>query len=132
MNRSEGQRHRFATELLRSLGRDVLVPWPVLTEVDLLLRSRGHSNASTQFARVLRSGIHQLVGPTGPELDMALDLAERYEDSGVDLPDLIVMSMSSTRDAQILTWDYRHFRSVVLHSNHHWPLLVEASELPDP
>ena len=132
INRGEGRRHRFAAELLARLGRDVIVPWPVLVEVDLLLRSRGYPDASIIFVQSLLDGVHQLEAPTAAELELALKLAKRYLDSGADLPDLIVMAMASRRRAQILTWDFRHFRTVVLRRGHHWPLLVEETELPAP
>jgi predicted nucleic acid-binding protein len=65
-------------------------------------------------------------------LTNALNLGEQYADSGVDLTDLTVMAMAHTRDAAILTWDFRHFRSGILEHGHHWPLLVEEHELPSP
>jgi len=103
-----------------------------VTEVDLLLRSRGHPTASFVFARALLDGVHRFDAPTEPELELALDLGEQYADSGVDLTDLTVMAMAHTRDAAIFTWDFRHFRSVILDRGHHWPLLVEEHELPSP
>jgi predicted nucleic acid-binding protein len=132
MNRSEGARHRFAVELLTRLGRQVLVPWPVFTEVDLLLHARGHASAARTLAAAIHSGVHQLVAPTDDELATAIDLAGRDPGSGVDLPDLVVMAMSRQRKAAVLTWDFRHFRSVVLRRSHHWPLLVDEHELPAP
>jgi len=132
LNRGEGRRHRFATEILARGGRDVVVPWPVLTEVDLLLRARGHHAAATVFVRALADGVHQLAAPHDDELATAIGLAERYEKTGIDLPDLTVMAMAKARDAWVLTWDYRHFRSVVLHRGHQWDLLVGENELPAP
>ena len=84
------------------------------------------------FGRSLLDGVHRLDVPTVAELGLALDLAERYEDAGVDLPDLTVMAMASIRNAWILTWDYRDFRTVVLGRDHHWDLLVQEYELPQP
>jgi predicted nucleic acid-binding protein len=104
----------------------------VFTEVDLLLHARGHQRAATTFAAALRDGVHRLEAPTSPELSLAIELAERYPDSGADLPDLVVMAMSARRKAQILTWDFRHFRSVVLRRGHFWRLLVDEHELPNP
>jgi predicted nucleic acid-binding protein len=101
-------------------------------EVDLLLRARGYPQAALKFAQSLRAGIHRLDTPTDAEFELALDLARRYSDSGADLPDLIVMAMASRRRARILTWDYRHFRAVVLRRGHHWPLVVAESDLPAP
>ena len=132
INRGERRRNRFTAELLARLGRKVVVPWPVLVEVDLLLRARGYPQAALIFAQSLRAGIHRLETPTASEFELALDLARRYSDSGADLPDLIVMAMASRRQARILTWDYRHFRAVVLRRGHHWPLVVEEGELPVP
>jgi predicted nucleic acid-binding protein len=131
LNRAEGDRHRLAATLLARAGRDILVPWPVFVEVDLVLRSRGHHAASLTFGRSLLGGVHQLAAPSDAELGMALELAERYGDAGVDLADLSVMAIAASRHAWILTWDYRHFRSVVLRRGHHWDLLVEEAELPE-
>jgi predicted nucleic acid-binding protein len=75
-------------------------------------------------------GVRLLEAPTDRELALAVKLAGRYVDSGVDLPDLIVMAMAASRKAKVLTWDYRHFRPVVLRRGHHGPLVVEENELP--
>jgi hypothetical protein len=108
-----------------------VVPWPVFVEVDLLLRSRGHYAAAVTFGRALLDGVHQLQAPNDAELGVALNLADRYGDAGVDLPDLSVMAMAASRRAWVLTWDHRHFRSVVLGRGHHWDLLVGEAEVPE-
>ena len=130
MNRAEGNRHRLASGLLASLGRRVVVPWPVYAEVDLLLRSRNHPEPALAFGVALNEGVHQLLAPSADELRMALSLGERYLDTGVDLPDLMVMAMATSRDCPILTWDFRHFRTVVLRQRHYWDLLVGEADLP--
>ena len=132
MNRAEGNRHRLAATLLAELGRRVVVPWPVFVEVDLLLRSRGFPNAALAFGTALHNRVHRLVALSDAELQTTLMLGRRYSDTGVDLPDLTVMAMASTRDAPILTWDFRHFRTVVLHPDNYWELLVTEDQLPEP
>jgi predicted nucleic acid-binding protein len=132
INKGEKRRHLFAAELLARLGRRAIVPWPILVETDLLLRSRGFPSAAVIFGESLSAGVHRLESATLAELEFALTLAKRYQDSGVDLPDLIVMSMAHHRKAHILTWDFRHFRSVVIKRGHHWPLLVSETEMPLP
>ena len=132
INKGEKRRHLFAAELLAQLGRKVIVPWPVLVETDLLLRSRGFPSAAIVFGESMATGVHRLESPTAADLELALKLGKRYGDSGADLPDLIVMAMAHHRKAQILTWDFRHFRSVTLKRGHHWPLLVSEAEMPLP
>jgi hypothetical protein len=34
-----------------------------------------------------------------------------------------------TAPASVLTWDFRHFRAVVLRRGHHWPLVVDEGVL---
>jgi len=119
-------------ELLGRLARRILVPWPVYTEVDLLLRGRGHAAAAETFGRSLVDGVHVLSAPTDAELTAALDLGARYSDLDLDVPDLCVMAMSRRRRALVLTWDFRHFRAVSPARGRYWPLLVQEHELPDP
>ena len=132
VNKGERRRQAFASELLARLGRNVIVPWPVLVEVDLLLRSRGFPEAALVFGESVAAGVHRLEAPTAAELELALKLGRRYADSGADLPDLVVMAMAHHRRARVLTWDFRHFRAVVLRRGHHWRLVVTEEELPLP
>jgi predicted nucleic acid-binding protein len=129
-NRAEGERHRFARDIFETHGSRIIVPWPVFTEVDLFLRSRGNPASALEFGRSLRRGDLTLASPSDAELAGALDLLERYRDLGIDLPDAAVMAMSDARRAWILTWDFRHFRAVVFRRGQTLPLLVHENELP--
>jgi predicted nucleic acid-binding protein len=86
LNRGEGRRHRFAAELLSSAATSVVVPWPVFTEVDLLLGARGHAKAATAFAAALAEDVHRLEPPTGAELGQAVALLEVTRTSGSTCP----------------------------------------------
>jgi predicted nucleic acid-binding protein len=98
--------------------------------VDLLLRSRGHAKAATAFGTALLEGVHALAHPTEEELAYAITILERYADLGLDLPDAVTMAMAARRQACAWTWDYRHFRVVVIERGHGVPLLVAEDELP--
>lgn len=108
-----------------------MVPWPVYTEVDLLLRARGHAKAATVFGDALLQGVHRLEAPTRHEHTLAVELLERYEDLGLDLPDATTIAMASARQGWAWTWDFRHFRVVVLKKGSHVPLVVTEAELPE-
>ncbi|MGH7821401.1 MAG: type II toxin-antitoxin system VapC family toxin [Candidatus Binatia bacterium] len=130
-NRAEGRRHEFAAGLLASLGRRVLVPWSTYVEVHLVLRARGHIGSALIFGRALLGGTHRLDHPTDAEHDHALDLVERYAETGLDLVDASVMAIAAARSGLILTWDFRHFRAAVPARGRHWPLLVQEHEVPE-
>lgn len=132
LNRGEGRRHRFAAELLSAAMTNVVIPWPVFTEVDLLLRGRGHAKAATTFEAALVEGVHRLEPPTSAELGQAVALLERYQDLGLDLPDAVTISMAVARGGWAWTWDYRHFRAVTMERGRGVPLLVAEDELPEP
>ena len=99
-----------------------------------MMRSRRAATAAPEpelEPQGLRSGAYGL--RTCPPALLQPEVAVLDEpDSGVDLPDLVVMAMSNHRKAPILTWDFRHFRAVVLRRGHHWPLVVTEHELPPP
>jgi predicted nucleic acid-binding protein len=109
-----------------------VVPWPVFTEVDLLLRARGHAKAATTFGTALAEGVHRLEPPINAELEQAIALLQRYQDLGLDLPDAVTISMAAARRAWAWTWDYRHFRPVTVDRGGGVPLLVTEAEVPDP
>ena len=101
-------------------------------EVHFVLRTRGHMGGALVFGRTLLEGVHRLDRPTDGEHDHALDLVERYAETGLDLVDGVVMAMAAARRALILTWDFRHFRAAVPARGRHWPLLVQEHEVPEP
>lgn len=125
-NEDEGPRHRFSVATLELYAREIVVPWPVFTEVDLFLRRRGAGRAALALAR----GDFALSAPTPAELQSALDLLERYGDLGIDLPDAVVMAMTGARGARAFTWDFRHFRAVVFGRGEAIPLLVTEADMP--
>jgi predicted nucleic acid-binding protein len=118
--------------LLSALAARVVVPWPVFTEVDLLLRARGHAKAATAFGAALSDGVHRVESPTGAELGQAVALLGRYQDLGLDLPDAVTIAMATGRKGLAWTWDYRHFRAVMVGRGRGVPLLVAEDELPGP
>ena len=56
----------------------MVVRWPVLVEVDLLLRARGHARAAIMFCESLMAGVHRMESPRGPELELTLHVAYQY------------------------------------------------------
>jgi hypothetical protein len=61
-------------------------------------------------------GVHVLEAPTDAERALTLGPT--------------VVAMAALREGRVPTWDFRHFRSVVLHRGHHRDLLVEEAATP--
>ncbi|HEX6031884.1 MAG TPA: PIN domain-containing protein [Tepidiformaceae bacterium] len=128
LNRDEGRLHGLAQLVIQDNPAEVIVPWPVYTEVDLFLRGRGHARFAQALGEAFLRGELNLAQVTYSELQVALDLMRRYEKLGVDLPDATVMAMTATRGAAAFTWDFRHFRAVVLERGSAIPLVVQEFE----
>jgi hypothetical protein len=45
------------------------------------------------------------------------------------LPDAVAMAMSHARACPVWTWDFRHFRPVVLAKGASWRFLMEEHEI---
>ena len=87
-------------------------------------------SAALAFARSVSAGEFMLMTPTELELDRAIDLLERYENLGIDLPDAVVMAIAQESRSRVLTWDFRDFRAVVDRSGNPLSLLVNEWEMP--
>jgi hypothetical protein len=61
---------------------------------------------------------------------LAVELLERYEDLGLDLPDATTIATAAARQGWAWTWDFRHFRVVALEHGTQVPLVVTEAELP--
>jgi predicted nucleic acid-binding protein len=84
------------------LGRELVVPGPVLVEVDQLLRTR--------------------VG--------AVEIDARFADLGLGLVDGCVMAIAERMRAPILTFDFEHFRATRPASGF-WRLVVDEARYAD-
>jgi predicted nucleic acid-binding protein len=93
------------------LGRDLLVPGPVLVEVDQLMRARLGSSAARAFLAAIASGEHSTVAVTPGLLREAVRIDARYADLDLGFVDACVMAVADREHAPVLTFDFRHFRA---------------------
>jgi predicted nucleic acid-binding protein len=129
MNRQEGHLHEIAQLVIQENPRRAIVPWPVYAEADLVLRGKGFPRAARQLGDAMLAGELQLEAPTDTELGAALELCDRYSDIGLDLPDAVVIAMASRRSVSAFTWDFRHFRAVVVERNAPVSLAVQEFQV---
>jgi predicted nucleic acid-binding protein len=109
-NRRE-RAHRLAAALVVEIGRDLVVPEPVLMEVDHLLRTRMGGYAARAFGSALVEGEHSVRFLTPALLRRAVELDEQFAELDAGLTDCSVMAIAERERLPILTFDFAHFRA---------------------
>lgn len=116
--------HRLAAALVTELGRDLLVPDPVLVEVDQLLRARVSRHAARLFLHAVAIGEHTVAFLSSGLLRRAIEIDTRFADLDLGLADAAVMACAERHDLPILTFDFGHFRAAAP-PNGYWRLIVD-------
>jgi uncharacterized protein len=102
--------HALAAALVTELGRGLLVPEPVIAEVDQLLRSRVGSRSARLFLEAIAAGEHTVVFGSA-------DLQLGYTDAAV-------MAIAEREDLPVLTFDFGHFRAA-RPAHGYWRLVID-------
>lgn len=119
--------HRLARGLVTGLGRDLLLPDPVVVETDQFLRTRGAGQATRRFLSAVSAGEHALLFLTPGLLRRAVEIDDRYRDLNLGLTDAVVMACAERHDLPIFTFDFRDFRATAPEHGE-WRLLVSESQ----
>lgn len=109
---------------LGRLGRDAIVPSPVVVEVDHLVRERVGAHAARTFLKHIAAGSHQVAYMTAGLMERAAELDRRYADLNLGMVDGCVMAIAERHDLPILTFDFRDFRATES-SRGSWRLAVD-------
>lgn len=116
--------HALAAALVTALGRDLVVPAPVATEVDQLLRSRVSGPSARAFLGALAAGEHAVEPLTVGLLAHAVAIDARFADLGLGLADATVMALAQREGIPVLTFDFRDFRAAAPDGGS-WQLVVD-------
>jgi hypothetical protein len=120
------QAHLLAAELVTRLGRDLIVPGPVIVEVDQLLRSRVGGHAARLFLGSLVAGEHSVAFLSAALLRRTAEIDARFADLGLGLVDAAVMALAERHRHPILTFDFEHFRAAPPQRGY-WHLVIDES-----
>jgi hypothetical protein len=118
--------HRLAAALVTRLGRDLVVPVPVVVETDQLLRARVGGDSARLFLQGLAAGEHEVAFLSAGLLRRAVEIDSRYADLGLGLTDASVMAYAERHDVPILTFDFEDFRATAP-AHGHWRLVVDEA-----
>lgn len=118
------QAHLLAASLVTELGRDLLIPEPVLVEVDHLVRARVGARAARVFLAEVAAGVHTVVAGTPRLFRRAVDIDAKFADLDLGLVDAVVMAVAERDDLPILTFDFADFRAAPPEGGW-WQLVVD-------
>jgi uncharacterized protein len=112
--------------LVTQLGRDLLVPEPVLVETDQLLRARIGSHAARLFLEAMATGEHEVAFLSPGLLRAAMAIDARFADLDLGLADASVMAVAERHDLPLLTFDFEDFRAAPPKAGY-WRLVVDEA-----
>lgn len=127
-NRND-QFHGLAAQLIDKAGRDLIVPDPVVSEVDWILRSRSGTHTAQSFLQRLVEGTYQRAILSPSVFAAAVELDRRYANLDLGLADVSVMAVAELTRAPILTFDFMHFRATRPTRGRTWDLVIEEVQL---
>jgi predicted nucleic acid-binding protein len=118
--------HELSAALVTELGRDLVVPEPVLVETDQLLRARVGARAARLFLAAIVDGEHAVAFLSAGALRRAAEIDARFGGLDLGLVDAAVMAYAERHDLPILTFDFEHFRAAGPPGGY-WRLVVDES-----
>jgi predicted nucleic acid-binding protein len=117
--------HRRCADLLTEAG-DLLLPSPVLVEVDYWLVKLGGAKVWSDFVADIIRGVYRIAHPTDADLTRAADLEQTYEDLDLGLVDACTIALCERlNETKVATLDRRHFSVVRPSHCSHLTLLPE-------
>lgn len=109
LNSREAQ-HARCRSLIESIDERVVVPAPILCEVDHLVHTRAIPGSMPAFLRRIRSGELDVEELQTVDLDRTIELLERYADLDVGFVDAAVLAIvERLNEPKLATLDRRHF-----------------------
>lgn len=118
--------HLLAAALVSALGRELIVPVPVLVETDQLLRGRVGATAARAFLAAIVAGEHLVAFLSAGLLRRAVEIDARFSDLDLGLADAAVMAYAERHDLPVLTFDFEDFRAAPPPGGY-WRLVVDES-----
>lgn len=121
--------HRVAAALIHRLGRGLVVPLPVLTEADYMIRTRVGAYGARRLLAAISAGRYEVAFLSPGLLRRAVEIDERHADLQLGLADASVMAVAERHELPILTFDFADFRATEPVDGGAWPLVVDEVQL---
>jgi predicted nucleic acid-binding protein len=107
------QDHGVCAELIARRTEQLVVPAPVLVELDWLASSRLGPGAFESFLADIEDGTIRVIDLTRADYRRVRELCSRYRDLPLGFVDAAVLAVTERMgEPKLVTLDYRHFRVV--------------------
>jgi len=104
---------------------DLLIPDPVIAEVDYFLRDRLSSAVAREFLEDIREEAYRRVILDPSLFGRAVEYDRRHADLDLGIADASVMAVAEAERASILTFDFADFRATQPMRGGFWRLLID-------
>lgn len=109
------QDHERCRELIESSGEEIVIPAPVLPEVDYLVSTRMGASPMIALMRDVESGAYRVEELQGGDYPRVRELMDRYADMDLGFVDASVIAIvERLGEPKLATLDHRHFLAVRL------------------
>lgn len=109
LDRSDAD-HRACRSLIESAGEALVIPAPVLVEVDYWIHVRLHPGALVALLADIEDGAYEIEDLVPADYRRVRDVCDRYSDSDVGFVDAAVLAVVERLDEpKLATLDHRHF-----------------------
>ncbi|MEK7766670.1 MAG: PIN domain-containing protein [bacterium] len=119
--------HKTCVRLLAGSTEPLVIPSPVLVELEYWLRKRAPANTWQRFAGDVERGAYQLEHPTPADVVRAATLSAKYADLDLGFVDAAVVALCERlSEVKVATLDHRHFGAVRPAHCHRFQMLPES------
>jgi hypothetical protein len=115
-------------QLIRAIGRELVLPLPVVTETDHLIRRRVGDHAARRFLAAIAAGSYEVAYMSPGLFRRAVEIDDQHGDLNLGLADASVMAVAERNELPILTFDFADFRATAP-AQGHWRLLLSEDQL---
>ena len=104
------EHHQSARALLQATRERLVIPAPVLVEVDYLLTRRQRPDGMVHLLDDIKAGAYSIEALEHDDYWRIASICERYADANVGFVDAAVLSIvERLREPKLATLDHRHF-----------------------
>ncbi len=110
LDRSDAQ-YRRCLDLLQAVAEPLVIPAPILIEVDWLVHTRLHTGVFLALLDDIVAGAYLVEDLQPQDYRRIRELTDRYADADVGFVDAAVLAVvERLNEPKLATLDYRHFR----------------------